>query len=129
METYAAAKARLFHWPGLKHAVLNLDDAFGARLLNDLEGTDQRIIGYGFAEPTVQTRDSGKFKMLRGRNLKSGPQGLEFDIEFEAAHLKFKTEMVGSFNASNLLAVLATLLTSGIGFADAVRALQGMRPV
>ncbi len=67
--------------------------------------------------------------MLRGRNLKAGPQGLEFDIEFDAAHMKFKTEMVGSFNAFNLLAVLATLLASGIRFADAVRALQGIRPV
>ena len=31
MERYGAAKARLFHWPGLQHAVINLDDAFGAR--------------------------------------------------------------------------------------------------
>ncbi|SFO15182.1 UDP-N-acetylmuramoyl-L-alanyl-D-glutamate--2,6-diaminopimelate ligase [Nitrosospira briensis] len=129
MEAYAAAKARLFHWPGLKHAVLNLDDPFGVRLLNDLEGTDRRIIGYGFAEPAVKISDSGKFKLLRGRNLNAGPQGLEFDIEFEAAHLRFKTEVVGSFNASNLLAVLASLLASGIRLPDAVRALQGIRPV
>jgi len=55
--------------------------------------------------------------------------GLEFDIEFEAESLKFKTEVLGSFNASNLLGVLATLLASGIAFAEAVRALQEVQSV
>ena len=32
MAAYGAAKARLFRWPGLAAAVLNVDDAFGARL-------------------------------------------------------------------------------------------------
>ena len=36
MEAYAAAKARLFRWPGLKYAVLNLDDAFGVELSQQL---------------------------------------------------------------------------------------------
>jgi UDP-N-acetylmuramoyl-L-alanyl-D-glutamate--2,6-diaminopimelate ligase len=129
MEAYAEAKARLFHWPGLKYAVLNLDDAFSTGLLNELEGTDRRVIGYGFKEPTVQIPNSDRFKMLRGRHLAASAGGLEFDIEFESAHLKFKTEVVGSFNASNLLGVLATLLASGIPLADAVEALQGIRPV
>ena len=33
MATYGAAKARLFAWPGLKAAVINLDDAFGRELI------------------------------------------------------------------------------------------------
>src|SRR6185295_13963611 len=32
-ESYAAAKAKLFVWPELKHAVINADDAFGRALL------------------------------------------------------------------------------------------------
>ncbi|SEP26240.1 UDP-N-acetylmuramoyl-L-alanyl-D-glutamate--2,6-diaminopimelate ligase [Nitrosovibrio sp. Nv6] len=128
MEAYAAAKARLFHWPGLKYAVLNLDDAFGVSLLNDLEGTETQIIGYGFTEPPAQFPDD-KFKMLRGRSLRASPQGLEFDVEFEAEHLEFKTDVVGRFNASNLLGVLATLLASGITLADSVRALRVAQPV
>ena len=31
-EAYGAAKARLFDWPGLQHAVINVDDAFGRAL-------------------------------------------------------------------------------------------------
>src|SRR6185503_14335196 len=32
-ESYAVAKAKLFAWPGLQHAVINADDAFGQALL------------------------------------------------------------------------------------------------
>lgn len=129
MEMYAAAKARLFHWPGLRHAVLNLDDAFGAQLLRDLEGTGIGITGYGFTDAAIAQPDPGTFRTVRGRNLKASMAGLEFDIEFGAECLKFKTEVLGSFNASNLLGVLATLLASGIAFAEAVRALQKVQPV
>jgi UDP-N-acetylmuramoyl-L-alanyl-D-glutamate--2,6-diaminopimelate ligase len=129
MRHYAAAKARLFHWPGLKWAILNLDEPFGIDLARQLQGPDPRIIGYGFGEPMVQVRDIGKISLLRGRNLRSAPWGLEFSVEFEDEHVTFKTELTGSFNASNLLGVLAVLLASGFGLAQAVRALQDVVPV
>lgn len=133
METYAAAKARLFHWPGLKYAVLNLDDAYGVEWSQQLSGTETKVIGYGFAEAALQGRGSERFRMVRGRNLKVSPQGLEFDIEFESGfeteYSRFETSIVGSFNASNLLGVLAALLASGIKLAEAVRVLRQARPV
>ena len=50
MQAYAASKARLFHWAGLKYAVLNLDDAFGVELIKQISGKTAHIIGYGFKE-------------------------------------------------------------------------------
>jgi UDP-N-acetylmuramoyl-L-alanyl-D-glutamate--2,6-diaminopimelate ligase len=129
MESYAAAKSRLFHWPGLKYAVLNLDDPFGASMARDLEGTDTQIIGYGFNEHKFEARDSEKFCVLRGRNLQAARSGLEFDIEFEGVYSRCKTEVMGAFNASNLLGVLGVLLANGVEFSDAVRALYPIRPV
>ncbi|MCR4298436.1 MAG: UDP-N-acetylmuramoyl-L-alanyl-D-glutamate--2,6-diaminopimelate ligase [Gallionella sp.] len=38
MESYAASKRKLFDWQELKSAVLNLDDAFGAELAEELCG-------------------------------------------------------------------------------------------
>ena len=32
MATYGAAKAKLFGWPGLQAAVINLDDSYGRAL-------------------------------------------------------------------------------------------------
>ncbi len=129
MQEYAAVKARLFLWPGLKYAVLNLDDAFGVELSQRLAATPTQIIGYGFEESGIGKRDSEKISVLHGSNLKSDIGGLEFDVEFKNERAKFKTEVVGRFNASNLLAVLAALLASGIKLADAVQAVQQVRPI
>lgn len=129
MKHYAAAKASLFHWPGLKWTILNLDDPFGIELARQLKGSNARILGYGFSKSAVQLRDVDKLPLLCGRSLKSTPQGLEFGVEFEGAHFAFKTDLVGGFNASNLLGVLAVLLAGGFGLADAARALQHVSPV
>ncbi len=129
MKEYAAVKARLFFWPGLKYAVLNLDDVMGIELSQRLAGMPMQIIGYRFEEPGIGNGDSGKTSVVQGSNLKSGIGGLEFDITFKNEREKFKTEVVGRFNASNLLAVLAVLLASGIKLADAVQAVQQVRPI
>jgi UDP-N-acetylmuramoyl-L-alanyl-D-glutamate--2,6-diaminopimelate ligase len=129
MEAYADAKARLFHWPGLKYAVLNLDDAFAVELLRQLEDMDIQIIGYGFTELALRMCDSEKFRVARGLNLRSSLDGLDFDVEFEGEHSGFKTGVVGRFNAANLLGVMATLLASGVKLADVVRVSQQICPV
>ena len=66
---------------------------------------------------------------MSGSNLKVSARGLEFDIEFEGKNAKLKTEIIGEFNASNLLAVLATLLASGISLADAVQSVQQVQSI
>ncbi len=129
MKSYAASKARLFQWTGLKYAVLNFDDAFGVELLGQVSGKITQVIGYGFNESEIRNLDLKKIKVVYGRNLKASIQGLEFDVEFESKRAKFKTELLGEFNASNLLAVLATLLASGFNLADAVQSLQQVQSV
>ena len=129
MKAYAASKARLFKWTGLKYAVLNFDDAFSAELLEQLSGKITQVIGYGFNKMEIRNLNPEKLRVVCGRNLKASIQGLEFDVEFEGEHINFKTEIIGKFNASNLLAVLATLLACGINLRDAVRSLQQIQPV
>ena len=129
MQAYAASKARLFHWAGLKYAVLNLDDVFSLELIKQLSGSITHIVGYGFKELRIKECDPKQFRMVYGRNLKVSGQGLEFDVEFEDECIKFKTELIGEFNASNLLAVLSTLLASGVSLRDAVKSLQQVQPI
>ena len=50
MESYARAKQKLFETPGLKHAVLNLDDVQGARLARVLAGRGLNRAGYSCFE-------------------------------------------------------------------------------
>jgi UDP-N-acetylmuramoyl-L-alanyl-D-glutamate--2,6-diaminopimelate ligase len=128
MDAYAAAKARLFFWPELKYAVINMDDVLGVELSRQLANKTTKIIGYGFRYPELGYY-SKHFKMVHGSNLKADINGIEFDIEYEGCNGHFKINLLGKFNASNLLAVAATLLASGIKLSDAIRSLQNVRPI
>ena len=127
MDAYAAAKARLFFWPGLQYAVINMDDVLGVELSRQLANKSAKIIGYGFHYP--EERYSSQFKMVYGSNLKLDIHGMEFDIEFEDNHAHLKIGLLGKFNASNLLAVVAAMLASGIRLPDAARSLQRVQPI
>lgn len=127
MDAYAAAKSSLFFWPGLKYAVVNMDDVLGVELSRQLINKSTRIIGYGFRHP--EEHDSKHFKMVHGSNLKFDIHGMEFDIEFEDSHEHLRVALLGKFNASNLLAVTAALLASGIRLPDAVRSLQSVQSI
>ncbi|MBP6366737.1 MAG: UDP-N-acetylmuramoyl-L-alanyl-D-glutamate--2,6-diaminopimelate ligase [Nitrosomonas sp.] len=128
MDTYAATKARLFFWPKLKYAVINMDDVLGVELSRQLASKTTKIMGYGFRYPEAGCY-SPHFKMLYGSNLKADIEGIEFDIDYEDCHEHLRIGLLGKFNAFNLLAVIATLIASGIKLSDAVRALQHVKPI
>ncbi|MDR4514822.1 UDP-N-acetylmuramoyl-L-alanyl-D-glutamate--2,6-diaminopimelate ligase [Nitrosomonas sp.] len=128
MDAYAATKARMFFWPDLKYAVLNLDDVLGIELLQQLARQPIQVIGYSFKKDVVKTV-SQQCGTVYGSNLKFDLQGLAFDIEYQGDREKLKVDLVGKFNAVNLLAVTAALLASGVAFSDAVNALQVVKPI
>lgn len=129
MDEYAAVKAKLFFWTGLKKAVLNLDDVFGVELSRQLANKGPQVIGYGFRQPEMLCQYQDNLRILRGSNLSANIRGLVFDVEFEKEHARIELDLLGRFNASNLLAVLAALLASGFRFSDAVWALQQVKPI
>ncbi|TXI18973.1 MAG: UDP-N-acetylmuramoyl-L-alanyl-D-glutamate--2,6-diaminopimelate ligase [Nitrosomonas sp.] len=128
MDAYAAAKARLFFWPELKYAVINMDDVLGVELSRQLANKKTEIIGYGFQYPEIGYY-AKHFKMVYGSNLNADLNGIEFDIEYEGNSEHLRINLLGKFNASNLLAVTAALLASGINLTDAVQSLQHIRPI
>lgn len=129
MEEYALAKAQLFDWPGLKYAVLNLEDALGVSLSAQLAGCDVQVIGYGFEESVTDRQIARHVRTVYGRNLRMGPQSLEFDVQADAECATLQVNLTGRFNAMNVLGVLSVLLASGIRLSDAVQALQTITPV
>jgi UDP-N-acetylmuramoyl-L-alanyl-D-glutamate--2,6-diaminopimelate ligase len=115
MARYGAAKARLLRWPGLRHAVLNLDDAFGAELAQGLGCGGVQTVGYGFGESAVSTA-----VRIQGRRFVADADGLRFEVATPWGRADVVSPLVGRFNASNLLAVLAVLLVSGVPLEAAV---------
>ncbi len=133
MDSYAAAKAKLFSWPGLDWAVLNVDDAFGQRLesaydlsrasahrkseLPSGETRPARVAGYGFQRGAVI-----------GEKLRLSQAGLHLAVRTDWGSAELDAPLLGRFNAVNLLAVLTTLLVSGVKLDDACRALAHVTP-
>ena len=115
MAAYAAAKAKLFERPGLRAAVLNLDDAFGMDLARRLKGR-LRTIGYSLGGAPADAAD----QMLVAGNLAVTGPGQRFDL----GGIVFEAPVVGRFNVSNLLAVIGALVAGGETPANIAAALQ-----
>lgn len=122
MAAYWQAKRTLFSWPGLRAAVINIDDEHGAQLAVELKGTGLDIWTVSLHRPArLQARD------LHYSNGISG--GLAFTLLEGALQAEVKSALVGEFNASNLLVVLGGLRALGIALPDAVRVAGSLTPV
>ena len=129
MDAYAATKARLFFWPGLKYAVINLDDVLGVELSRQLKSTAIQTIGYGFKHSNNARQENDCRQMVLGSNFQADTNGIELDIEYQGVCEHLKVAVLGKFNAYNLLAVTASLLARGINLSDATKALQHVRAI
>ena len=119
MATYGAAKAKLFKRPGLRAAVVNIDDAFGRELLAALPSG---VRGIG-------TSSQGAQGDVRAENLALGDEGLAFDLVVGDARRSVRSPLLGRFNADNLVAVAGVLHALGTD-ADAIAAvLPRLEPI
>ncbi len=123
LRRYQRAKARLFACESLKHAIVNLDDDFGAELAGRVRRRGLNVLGYSFG------RGVRRIPRVLGKNLTTGAGGVRFDVKTPWGAATIKSPVIGSYNASNLLGSLATLLASDIKLTDAVAALGRLAPV
>ncbi|MFA6970938.1 MAG: UDP-N-acetylmuramoyl-L-alanyl-D-glutamate--2,6-diaminopimelate ligase [Gallionella sp.] len=129
MERYAAAKRRLFDWQALKYAVINLDDAFGAELALQLRDQDVEVIAYGLSQAALHLAERHGMRMVYGQLLEMSAQGMRLEINSSWGGCELNSQLVGKFNAANLLGALAVLLVSDISLGEAVQSLSKVMPV
>jgi UDP-N-acetylmuramoyl-L-alanyl-D-glutamate--2,6-diaminopimelate ligase len=119
MESYARAKARLFETSGIRNAVLNLDDPNSDRMLAALP-SGVLTVGYSLigrqAEAAVD-------EQIWATEVHARTGGLKVCVDGDLGMAKVQAPLIGDFNASNLLAVLAVLSCSHIPIEIAVEAL------
>jgi UDP-N-acetylmuramyl-tripeptide synthetase len=136
MDAYWDAKAALFDWPGLAAAVVNTDDAHGAHLADRLAARELDLWTVGIESP-ARLLASGIESPAR--LLASGIQfthaGMAFDVaerDAQGAELErhsLQVPLVGRYNVSNLLCVLASARTLGVSLQQAVKACGALTPV
>ena len=129
MASYEAAKIKLFEWPGLKTAVVNLDDEAGLRLIAHLRAQHAQVAVTGYTlQDAAALADIDGVAMLRASQFRSKNAGTDFHVESTLGGATVKTALVGHFNVSNALAVLGTLLARGVALRAAVEALEALTP-
>lgn len=99
MEAYEAAKAKLFAWSSLRARVVNLDDDFGRRLA-DAPATS-RLISYSLQDSAAS---------LFCKEAAFNDDGVRAVIVTPQGEHVLRSRLLGRFNLSNMLAVVATLM-------------------
>jgi UDP-N-acetylmuramyl-tripeptide synthetase len=112
MQSYWDAKEMLFRWPGLQAAVINLDDGKGIDLNTSLAGT-------GLDVWTFSCVGSAR---LEAREINQGARGVSFEVVEGTERHRISTSLVGQYNVSNLLGVMAALRAMKIPLREAVDA-------
>jgi UDP-N-acetylmuramyl-tripeptide synthetase len=124
MADYWAAKRTLFHWPGLRAAVLNVDDPQGTELAAELAGNSSAL--------ALWTCSLQRPARLRAQGLRYGSDGLAFEVleaDANTAPVTVQTQLVGDYNASNLLGVIGVLRALGLPLDTACAAAARVQPV
>lgn len=119
MDAYWAAKRDLFGWPGLRAAVINVDDPQGAKLVAELAGQ-------GLALWTVSVAGEAR---LRAEGVAYRHGGLAFDVVEDLERAAVASRLIGDYNVSNLLVVIGGLRALGVPLAAAARVAERVTPV
>ena len=129
MDAYWQAKRALFDWPGLKAAVVNVDDPQGARLAAELSALTS-----GPALWTVSAQANGQAR-LQALDLEGHAQGWRFTVVERSgqgevlAQAAVNLPLLGHYNVLNALGVMAALRAQGHELAALAAAMAALTPV
>ncbi len=119
LDSYGAAKHRLFAQPGLGCAVVNIDDVLGAEWVRSLPSS--------FALWTCSSRDARA--RLRADGIVAAATGMQFTLDMDGWRKRIASRLIGRFNVDNLLVVCGLLLAAGYtreAIAEVLPALRGV---
>jgi UDP-N-acetylmuramoyl-L-alanyl-D-glutamate--2,6-diaminopimelate ligase len=120
MESYWQAKAQLFDWPGLRAAVINVDDPRGVELARQLA---QRT---GLQLWTLSCRGDAR---LRASQIRAQGSAMAFDLHEGQRSATLCVPATGGYNVGNVLGVVGALRSLGLSFDQALAACAAISPV
>lgn len=119
MQAYESAKSKLFAWPGLRVAVLNLDDPVGVRLSHSVNCL---ALTYSISKQA----DSAT---LTASELRTEAAGMSFLLKSQGLQEQVQSHALGTHNVSNLLCVAGLLQALGWSLEKISRTIEQLAPV
>lgn len=124
MVSYANAKKLLFKWPNLKFVAINSDDAVGLEILNELS-TDVSCYSFSITAINAQDPDSSIYT----ETVDFGDSGVVAELVTPWQDMSLHTQLIGQFNLSNCLAVIAMLGALDFPLDSIINGISTLRPV
>lgn len=126
MVRYGDAKKRLFTFPVLRAAILNLVDPFTQEIANALAPSVE-IVGYALGQSAGELRQP--HRCLQGTIVRSDRSSMVLRMSGSWGEHELTTPMLGEFTAMNLLAAAAALLQSGLDMNEVVSHLSQVQGI
>ncbi|MEM8548520.1 MAG: UDP-N-acetylmuramoyl-L-alanyl-D-glutamate--2,6-diaminopimelate ligase [Pseudomonadota bacterium] len=117
MAAYGQAKARLFRWPGLETAIINVDDEFGAALASTVSADCLRYSA------------SNSHADLYLKDIRYDDHGATARLFSPWGEGVVHSPLPGAFNLSNLLAAIAAVACRGVPLQSVIDAVPSLRGV
>jgi UDP-N-acetylmuramyl-tripeptide synthetase len=123
MASYWAAKRALFDWPGLRAAVVNIDDPQGAALARELAQRGELDLW------TVSIDDTSARVFVAEHGVTAQGMACVLREAGNATSTRLELPLVGNYNLSNLVGVVAAARALGVELAAALNACKTLTPV
>ena len=119
MAAYAKAKASLFQSPGIRCAIINIDDAVGSDIANNIR-SDAELYRYSLRNEQAEIHTTEI-------SLTSG--GIAAQLVTPWGRGRLESRLLGEFNLSNLLAIVAAACMQGFALSDVLAAVPRLEPI
>lgn len=118
MQAYAEAKSLLFSQPGLRYGIFNMDDPVGCVFAQQFKNV-LSVFTYSLENKSAQ---------IYCKAIQANSAGYEIQVVSPWGEGCLKTKLLGKFNVSNLLSVLATLGALQFSWENILEGLSQVEP-
>ena len=117
LKSYAAAKARLFELPSVQTAIINLDDPVGVEIAANLQ-PEMQLITFSLDNQVAD---------IHCRQMDLDASGIRAQLVTPWGEGEITSSLIGGFNLSNLLAVIAAACTRGVTLENCLQLLPELQ--
>lgn len=119
LDNYAAAKRKLFTLPKLKAAVINYDDEYGQKLIQEFSS---KLPVFAYSTQTTLSAENSVFL----ENLNLNQEGFSATLQSPWGKAAFHSPLFGRHNASNILLAATTALLLDLPFSAVINSIPNI---